>query len=224
MHRITRAILFCCLMATTSSCLPGLFQDSGDTVGDRPRMSFAEKMLGERNRLGPSGERLALQQAIGKAVLESSHGSKGTNALFDGNLGNRWTTECPQEPGMWLTIQLPGPLAITSITMDHGPSRNDYPREYEVYFSADGKTWGKPIRKGRGARGRTKITGLGETTAHVKILQTGSDERMFWSIHDLKINGMSLAGQRLSLEELWQFHPHHAAWLTQDAVLDREAA
>ncbi|WP_162027273.1 MULTISPECIES: ThuA domain-containing protein [unclassified Lentimonas] len=127
-------------------------------------------------------------------TLESSHGKERLKNLYNRNPKDRWTTDAFMKPGMWLQINLAAPMSIDTIALDNsGGSQNDFPRSYEVYISDDGQSWGSPVLKGKGANPVTLIKLDGRTTSHVKIVCTDQQNKLYWSVHDLKINNISLA-------------------------------
>ena len=73
-----------------------------------------------------------------------------------------WTTGVPQQPGMWLQVELPAPVMLVGDPVhlvDHGRARRragviDVPARYQVQVSADGKTWSAPVAEGEGTPGR----------------------------------------------------------------------
>ena len=125
--------------------------------------------------------------------LTSSHGQNSLGGCIDHDLSSRFTTSAFQVPGMWVQIELPRPAKISALTLDAGSSTGDYPRGYEVVVSTDGKTWSKPLAKGKGKGPITKINLPEPDARFVKITQTGAVNGLYWSIHDLKINGKELA-------------------------------
>ncbi len=125
--------------------------------------------------------------------LTSSHGAGSLGGCVDHDLGSRYTTSAPQKPGMWVQIELPKVSEVSQITLDAGDSRGDYPRGYEVVASLDGKTWSKPIARGDGKSVVTKIKFDPTKAKFLKITQTKKDTGLFWSIHELALNGKELA-------------------------------
>ena len=87
---------------------------------------------------------------------------------------------------MWFQVELPEPTRIAGLILDAAGSRNDYPRGYQVEICGDGKSWGKPVAKGKGTTARTEIKIQPQPARFVRITQTGK-HRLFWSIHDLEI-------------------------------------
>ena len=76
---------------------------------------------------------------------------------------------------------------MRSVTLDSTASPGDFPREYAVYFSTDGKNWGDAVLKGKGIGPITEILFGPRRTRFIKIEQTGQSDGSFWSIHELRV-------------------------------------
>jgi len=194
--------------------------------------SFGDKMVQVRNESLTDSSPVYTDADVLQAIeelkenvpkLRSSVDVKNLGNLLDASKENRWTSG-KQTPGMWFQLEFKKPLRIVDLTLDAGKSRGDYPRGYEVYFSDNGRKWGRPVASGEGSSAVTEIKGLNGTAHFVKIVQTGTTTGTHWSMHDLKVNGVSLSVGQFYAKPLWQDYPHQMAWLTQDAVVDREAA
>jgi mono/diheme cytochrome c family protein len=127
--------------------------------------------------------------------LTASHGAAHLKGCVDGDLGSRYTTDTPQTPGMWVQIELPKTAEVSQITLDAGNSTRDYPRGYKVEASLDGKNWSKPLAQGDGATSVTKIPFSTTKARFLRITQTKRASGLYWSIHDLKINGREVASR-----------------------------
>ena len=67
--------------------------------------------------------------------------SSGASAAIDGDLDTRWTSGAAQAGSEWIQIDLGSPTLMSRITLDAGPSANDWPASYEVLVSDNGTTW-----------------------------------------------------------------------------------
>ena len=124
--------------------------------------------------------------------LASSHNAKALASAIDGKPATRWDTQGVQRPGMWFQITLPEPMRIMSLILDTRGSNDDYPRDYQVHASVDGKEWGQPVAAGRGDLPVTQIElNAPQPVAHIRITQTGQSPNKYWSIHELTIKGLS---------------------------------
>jgi hypothetical protein len=120
---------------------------------------------------------------------KASRNSGGARQALDRNRGTRWDTGRPMKPGDWFVLDLGVESTIKGLTLDTTNSSNDYPRGYEVYVSFDGGSWGKPVVTGKGTKPITEIKfGKAVKTRFVKIVQTGSSDSWFWSIHELTVD------------------------------------
>jgi HEAT repeat protein len=120
---------------------------------------------------------------------KASRNSGGARQALDRNRGTRWDTGRPMKPGDWFVLDLGVESTIKGLTLDTTNSSNDYPRGYEVYVSFDGGSWGKPVVTGKGTEPITEIKfGKAVKTRFVKIVQTGSSDSWFWSIHELTVD------------------------------------
>jgi mono/diheme cytochrome c family protein/glucose/arabinose dehydrogenase len=108
-----------------------------------------------------------------------------------------WTSDAPQQPGMWFQIELPKALMLQEIQFDspnRGGSRNGpppvgtYPRGYKVQVSLDGQKWSEPVAQGEGRGVTTAITFAPVRARFVRITQTGTvDNAAVWSIQGLRL-------------------------------------
>jgi allantoicase len=122
-------------------------------------------------------------------IATASLNSAGAGRALDGDPGTRWDTGRGMKPGDWFVLDLGVESTIKGLTLDTRNSSNDYPRGYEVYVSFDGGSWGKPVVTGKGTNPLTKITfDKSVKTRFVKIVQTGSSDSWFWSIHELSLD------------------------------------
>jgi mono/diheme cytochrome c family protein len=125
------------------------------------------------------------QRSAWKVSASDNSGSAGL--AIDGKMSTRFDTAKAQVPGMWYQIELPKAETVSGISLDAGSSTRDYPRGYEVEFSNDGKTWGKPVAAGKGDGPWTEIAFPPTTGKFIRIVQTGSVNGLYWSIHELNI-------------------------------------
>jgi hypothetical protein len=117
----------------------------------------------------------------------SQSNEKAANA-FDGSYATRWDTGVVQSSGQWFMLNMGAQRNISKITLDATGSIGDYPRGYEVYVSEDGAKWGDPVAKGKGTNAITEITFTPCKAQYIKIVQTGSDPGLYWSIHELSVD------------------------------------
>lgn len=119
-----------------------------------------------------------------------------------------WNSAAPQAAGMWFTIELPQPAAVTEIQFDSAsagggggrgrgmqpaaPPPVGYPRAYTVQLSDDGRTWSRPVAEGKGEGARTTITFAPVLAKFVRITQTADlPDAPAWSIGNLRLYEVS---------------------------------
>jgi mono/diheme cytochrome c family protein len=123
----------------------------------------------------------------------ASHNSGAAAGAFD---YARWSTNAPQEPGMWFSIELPQPTALTELQFDSPvvgggrsgvPPASTSPRRYRVEVSTDGNSWTE-VAQGEGGARTTTIVFAPVTARLVRITQTaGAKDAPPWSMERLRL-------------------------------------
>jgi len=103
----------------------------------------------------------------------------------DGNRNTRWTTERPQRRGQWFQLDLGRQRTVSQVILDSARSRNDGPATYTVSTSTNGRNFTN-VATGRGSA-TTRINFRDRRARYVRITQTGSKNRFWWSIHELTV-------------------------------------
>ena len=146
-----------------------------------------------RKEMWTSAEILAMapipRAEMNEWTFTASHKAGGCKSAYDGNDGSRWDTGTEQKPGMWFAFDMGGEREISSLVLDCKKSSMDYPREWSVETSSDGKRWSQPIAKGTGTHPVTEIVIPPTKTRHLRISQHGRAPGKFWSIHQLEVYG-----------------------------------
>ncbi|MBN2327553.1 MAG: HEAT repeat domain-containing protein [Candidatus Omnitrophica bacterium] len=172
-------------------------------------LAFLEQQLGD-----PLLERAALKgyQKVVKQMettdvqrdawkLSASNNPGGVKNAVDGNKATRWDTGASQRPGMWFQIDLGAECVVEEITLDATGSNADYPRKYQVLLSFDGQNFGAPAAEGVGDGPVTVIKIPSQNARFVRIVQTGSVDGLFWSIHELT---MKVSSDQKQLEHAYE--------------------
>lgn len=110
------------------------------------------------------------------------------NAI-DGDDGTRWTTHRQvQQNGQTFLVDFNDTLSFDRIVLDSANSSNDQPRGYSIHVSDNGSDWGSSIASGEGdSDGVTVIDFADQNARFIRITQTGSATRNWWSIHELSV-------------------------------------
>jgi 4-amino-4-deoxy-L-arabinose transferase-like glycosyltransferase len=131
--------------------------------------------------------------------FQTNYNPGKANLAADGKLTTRWTTERPQLPGAFFQIELEKVERVARLRLLVGNSRNDFPRDYLIQSSEDGKTWSplNPLLSPVWLHwtGETLLKGGVDLDfifpptpmRFLKIVQTGKDEVFYWSIHELEL-------------------------------------
>ena len=125
-----------------------------------------------------------------KLKLRATASCRGEEAgrAVDGKMDTRWSAGRYMEAGDWFQLDLGLEVKVRKVTLDAGASELDYPREFAVYVSADGKAWGKPAATGRGAKSPTVVSFARPVRGrYVKIVLTAGKKGSYWSIHEATV-------------------------------------
>ena len=110
----------------------------------------------------------------------SNTGEPPSNAL-DGVFATRWSSGQPQSPDMSFQVDMGKVQSFSSIALDGGASGGDYPRNYQVFVSQDGTSWGNAIASGQGSGDYTVISFSKQSARYIKVVLTASSGS-WWSI------------------------------------------
>ena len=126
-------------------------------------------------------------------VTASHNAAAATRALDFGG----WSTGQPQQPGMWLQVELSSPAQIAEVRFDtpvpgarpgSPPPAVPFPRGYRVELSMDGRSWSAPAGEGTGAGGTTVVTFPPTRAKFVRLTQTATTENAPpWTVRALRI-------------------------------------
>lgn len=120
-------------------------------------------------------------------TASASKNSQLAGNAIDGDTTTRWYSGV-QTGGEWFQLDLGESCEFNRIVLDSTESsKNDYPRQYEVYVSDDGTTFEKKIAAGEGTQIKTEITFERQHTQYIRIVQLGSADVNYWSIYNLAV-------------------------------------
>jgi HEAT repeat protein len=125
-------------------------------------------------------------------VSASANQDDAKNAI-DNKMDTRWHSGAPQKPDMFFMVDQGAEYEVSKIVLDTTPTAEDYPRGCKVFISNDVNNWGAPVAEGKGSGAVTEISFAPKSGRYIKIVQTGTAEKNFWSIHELKIESKSKA-------------------------------
>ena len=158
-------------------------------VGDDEALRLA-KSCAANPLLKPEAERAAqeIEKALaGPPAVSVSHGRDKAGNAMDRDPDTRWDTGANMQPGMWFMADLKAEKSVLRIVLDTEASPDDYPRSYQVFVGNDSKNLGAAVADGKGEAVTTIKLSKPARGRYVKIVQTGSSDESFWSIHELTL-------------------------------------
>jgi hypothetical protein len=114
-------------------------------------------------------------------------GTDNVNNAIDGNPATRWSSNANQAPGMWFQIDLGAVKTVSQVKLDNDASPNDTPRGYNLRLSVDGTNWITVDSKPNNTL-PVNATFAPTKARYIRIEQTGSSDRWWWSINEIAIN------------------------------------
>lgn len=133
-------------------------------------------------------------------VASASKNNDGAQRVLDGDSSTRWDTEAIQESGEWFQVDMQQSQKFNRIILDYTESPNDGPYRYEAYASADGQNWGTAIASGEGTKGMLRIDFEEQDARYIRIVQTGTYDGGYWSIHELLVYNIEKEIEMISFE------------------------
>jgi glucosylceramidase len=158
-------------------------------LSQQPQVRIGDQWLGYTLPTGasltpPTGE-VALPRDDWQASASSSSSDDPPAKAIDGDAATRWSSGHGMRSGDWFQVDLGSTQTFDQIVLDTSASSGDFARQYEVYTSDDGTTWGRPIATGPGST-VTRIL-LPSTTARYIRVVNKSNSGSWWSLHDLSV-------------------------------------
>jgi len=121
----------------------------------------------------------------------ASNNSGDAGLAVDGNNRTRWTTETAQRNGQWFQLDLGSAQTVGSVRLDSSQSPNDSPRVFTLATSTDGTNFTTAATGNGGSNGVTTINFNSRSARYIRITQTGSTDRWWWSIHEMTFSAGS---------------------------------
>lgn len=158
-------------------------------LAQQPQVRIGDQWLGYTLPTGaslapPTGE-TALPSDGWQATASASSSDDPPAKAIDGDAATRWSSGHGMQPGDWFQLDLGSAQTFDRIVLDSTASSGDFARQYEVYTSDDGTTWGEPIATGPGST-VTRIQ-LPTTTARYILVVNKASSGSWWSIHDVSV-------------------------------------
>ena len=114
------------------------------------------------------------------------HGPDNLLQAFDGLPETRWSTRAVQSPGMWFELDMGRSQTVRGFRFDNTPSPNDYPRGYRVKVSTDRTRWAE-VAEVPNNNAPLDLTFAPREVRYIRVEQTGSSDRWWWSIHEIEL-------------------------------------
>ncbi|WP_328777982.1 discoidin domain-containing protein [Streptomyces canus] len=162
--------------------------DSG-LLAQQPQVRIGDQWLGYSLPTGasltpPTGE-VALPRDGWQASASASSSDDPPSKAIDGDATTRWSLGHGMQPGDWFQVDLGSSQTFDQLVLDTSASSGDFVRQYEVYASDDGTSWGKPIATGPGSTVSRIL--LPTTTARYIRVANRASSGSWWSIHDVSV-------------------------------------
>ena len=156
----------------------------------RPVRFFRVEQTGQSDRWWWSIHTIHIT-AEARVTARASHnnvlaGADNILQALDNNPNTRWSTRTLQQPGQWFELDMNTTRTIKRLVLDNAASPSDYPRGYIVRLSQDQRNWTEVARNDRNS-GPLNITFTPRSARFIRIEQTGSADRWWWSIHRVGI-------------------------------------
>ena len=158
-------------------------------LAQQPQVRIGDQWLGYTLPTGasltpPTGE-TALSRDGWQASASASSSDDPPAKAIDGDASTRWSLGHGMQPGDWFQLDLGSTQTFDQLVLDTTASSGDFIRQYEVYTSDDGTTWGKPIATGPGST-VTRIQLPTTTARYIRVVNKASSGS-WWSIHDVSV-------------------------------------
>ncbi|MGW0473844.1 discoidin domain-containing protein [Streptomyces coeruleorubidus] len=162
--------------------------DSG-LLAQQPQVRVGDQWLGYTLPTGasltpPTGES-ALPRDGWQASASASNSDDPPSKAIDGDATTRWSLGHGMQPGDWFQVDLGSTQTFDQLVLDTSASSGDFVRQYEVYASDDGTSWGKAIAIGPGSTVARIL--LPTTTARYIRVVNKASSGSWWSIHDISV-------------------------------------
>ncbi|MDX3692288.1 discoidin domain-containing protein [Streptomyces europaeiscabiei] len=128
---------------------------------------------------------MALPRDSWQASASASSSDDPPSKAIDSDATTRWSLGHGMQPGDWFQVDLGSTQNFDQLVLDTSASSGDFVRQYEVYTSDDGTSWGKPIATGPGSA-VSRILLPTTTARYIRVVNKASSGS-WWSIHDVSV-------------------------------------
>ena len=183
-------------IADVGSFVRNAFGNASPVISESD-VARARKETGGREKLWTADE---LEQALPRPLIpettwraSASHNTAGAAGAFD---YTRWSSDAPQQPGMWFRLELPQIVTVSELQFDSAltgggrsgtPPAAGSPRAYRLEVSSDGNAW-TDVAAGTGG-GRTTIIAFPPVRAKMLRITLTADAKdaPAWSMERLRL-------------------------------------
>jgi hypothetical protein len=109
------------------------------------------------------------------------------NAL-DGNFSTRFSTNEPQEPGLFFQVDMKAPRTFDEVAMYSPSAPNDYARGYVVEVSSNGTSWA-PVASCTGGGTPEVVSFPAQTAQYIRVTLTTAESPYWWSVDEFDVYG-----------------------------------
>ncbi|MFF6877484.1 discoidin domain-containing protein [Streptomyces sp. NPDC012474] len=158
-------------------------------LAQQPQVRIGDRWLGYTLPTGasltsPTGEK-ALPRDGWRASASASSSDAPPSKAIDDDPATRWSLGHGMQPGDWFQVDLGSAQTFDQLVLDTSASSGDFVRQYDVYTSDDGTSWGRRIATGPGST-VSRILLPTTTARYIRVVNKASSGS-WWSIHDVSV-------------------------------------
>jgi hypothetical protein len=135
---------------------------------------------------GSGGSGTVLNRSGWTASASASDTAEWPSRAIDGDLTTRWTTGHSMTNGDWFQVDMGSTQSFSKLVLDNTNSNNDYARQFQVFVSNDGSSWGSAIASGSGSSNVTTITFSTQSARYIRVVETANASN-WWSIDEFNV-------------------------------------
>jgi len=140
--------------------------------------------------------------AVNAQTASSNFNNGDARFAIDGDPSTRWTSETAQVPFMYFQLDFGSPREFSGFTLNSSGSRvGDEPAEFSVLTSNDGSQFTSVLDAVGDADGTTTVSFPATTARFLRVLQIGSRNVNWWSIHEFTVDGEAGGGTTVQIRQ-----------------------